>query len=44
MINHLALLRHFAILALLYKTLDLLTYLRTMFLLSSLWCYADLLW
>jgi len=29
---------------LLYKTLDLLTYLGTAFILSPFWCYADLLW
>jgi len=38
-----ALLQHFASLALLYKTLDLLTYLGTMFLLGTFQCYADLL-
>jgi len=42
--HHPALLRHFASLVLLYKTLDSLTYLGSTFLLSSFWCYADLLW
>jgi len=41
--HHPALLRHFASLVLLYKTLDLLAYLG-MFLLGPFKCYADLLW
>jgi len=42
--HHAALLRCFASLALLYKTLDLLTYLGTMFSLGPFRCYADLIW
>jgi len=41
--RHPVLLRHFASLVLLYKTLDLLTYLG-MFLLGPFQCYTDLLW
>jgi len=41
--HHPVLLRHFASLLLLYKTVDLLTYLETTFLLGPFQCYADLL-
>jgi len=41
--HHPALLLHFASLALLYKTLDLLTYFGKTFLLGPFQCYVDVL-